>query len=278
VRTELGPDFIGVRPGSPNGRKPAPEQVPGQVPEGASGQGAGAPPEPARDVPASPDPPAAAADRGPHRFLQLLFFWLVVRPVVLVGLGLNVRHRERLPAAGPAIVVANHNSHLDTVVLMALFPSRLLHRVRPLAAADYFLRNPAIAWFSQRVMGILPVERRGGPARPADPLALPGAALGRGDIVVLFPEGTRGEPERLASFKSGVGHLARRHPEVPVVPVFLHGLGKSLPRGGAVPVPFFCDVFVGEPLFGTAEPRAFVGALSARMAALAGEGRFAPWE
>jgi 1-acyl-sn-glycerol-3-phosphate acyltransferase len=278
MRPELGPDFVAAPPASPNGSKAAPQEAPGPVPEGPRGQAASGPSPPALDAPAAPEPTAADGDRGPHRLLQLLFFWLVVRPVVLVGLGLNVRHRERLPAAGPAIVVANHNSHLDTVVLMALFPSRLLHRVRPLAAADYFLRNPAIAWFSRRVMGILPVERRGGAARPADPLALPGAALGRGDIVVLFPEGTRGEPERLASFKSGVGHLARRHPAVPVVPVFLHGLGKSLPRGGAVPVPFFCDVFVGEPLFGTAEPRAFVGALSARMTELAGEGQFAPWE
>ena len=62
------------------------------------------------------------------------------------------------------------------------------------------------------------------------------------------------------------------------VPVFLHGLGKSLPKGGAVPVPFFCDVFVGEPLFGTQDPKAFVVALSERMTALAAEGRFAPWE
>jgi 1-acyl-sn-glycerol-3-phosphate acyltransferase len=200
-----------------------------------------------------------------------------VRPVVLVMLGLNVRHRERLPHGGPAIVVANHNSHLDTVVLMSLFPSRLLPRLRPVAAADYFLRNRALAWFSQRLMGILPIDRSGA-GSTADPLAPAAAALADGDIVILFPEGTRGEPELLSRLKSGVGHLARRQPGVPVVPVFLHGLGKTLPRGAWVPVPFFCDVFVGEPLVGGGEPRALVGELAARMDALAAEGTFAPWE
>jgi 1-acyl-sn-glycerol-3-phosphate acyltransferase len=201
----------------------------------------------------------------------------VVRPVVLVGLGLNVRHRERLPRGGPAILVANHNSHLDTVVLMSLFPTRLLRRLRPVAAADYFMANRALAWFSQRVMGILPVERAGGAGR-RDPLAGAAAALAQGDVVILFPEGTRGEPERMAAFKSGVGHLARRHPEAPVVPVLLHGLGKSLPRGAFLPVPFFCDVFVGEPLAGGGEPRELVAALGERMGALAAEGQYPAWE
>lgn len=229
------------------------------------------------------EPPSAAGearprdDRRPSRLLQALFFWLLVRPVVLVGLGLNVRHRERLPRQGPAILVANHNSHLDAVVLMTLFPTRLLPRLRPVAAADYFLSSRPLAWFSQRVMGILPVDRGGG-AGARDPLAGASAALARGDVVILFPEGTRGEPERLAAFKTGVGHLARRHPGVPVVPVLLHGLGKSLPRGAFVPVPFFCDVFVGEPLAGGEEPRALVAALGERMSALAAEGRFPDWE
>jgi 1-acyl-sn-glycerol-3-phosphate acyltransferase len=211
------------------------------------------------------------------RFLRSLFFWLVVRPVILVGLGLNVRHRERLPAAGPAILVANHNSHLDTMVLMTLLPSHLLPQVRPVAAADYFLRNRVLAWFALEIVGILPIVR-GGRTPGSDPLAEVHAALGRGEIVLLFPEGSRGEPERLADFKSGLFHLAAAHPEVPVIPVFLHGLGKSLPKGSTVPVPFFCDVFVGGPIPFTADKKIYMQELRERMDALAAEGRFAAWE
>jgi 1-acyl-sn-glycerol-3-phosphate acyltransferase len=226
------------------------------------------------------------ADRGPSRILRPLFFWLVVRPVVLIVLGLNVRHRERLPRDGPAILVANHNSHLDAMVLMTLLPTRLLPRIRPVAAADYFLTNPLVAWFALRLIGILPVQRGGkrppveGGGEPVkhDPLAGASAALARGEIVILFPEGSRGEPERLAEFKSGVWHLARRHPEAPVVPVFLHGLGKALPRGSVLPVPFFCDVFVGDPVPLGADKAAFLADLKARMQALAAEGRFSVWE
>lgn len=218
-----------------------------------------------------------------HAILKWLFFAVLVRPVVLVVLGLNVRHRERLPLAGPAIIAANHNSHLDTLVLMSLLPRAALLRTRPVAAADYFLTNRYLAVFTTAVLGILPIDRSAGAATPGgappgDILAGCEAALRRGDILLIFPEGTRGEPEAPQRLKSGVARLLARVPDARVVPVFTHGLGKTLPRGAWLPVPFTCDVFVGEPLTWAGDRLAFMAALRAALDGLRGEGRFPEWE
>lgn len=182
-----------------------------------------------------------------NRFLKVLFVALIVRPLVLIILGLNVRDRNKLPQTGPAIIAANHNSHLDTMVLFSLYPLSKVHKLRPVAAADYFLRNPILAWFSKNIIGIIPISRSG-TVKKEEIFSGCYEALDKGDILILFPEGTRGEPEQICKLKKGIYHLVKDRTDTPIIPVVTHGLGRVLPRGEALLVPFNCDVAIGDTL------------------------------
>jgi 1-acyl-sn-glycerol-3-phosphate acyltransferase len=211
-----------------------------------------------------------------NRSLKLLFF-LVVRVLVLMLIGLNIQHRQRLPSSGPAILVANHNSHLDTLVLMSLFPLAKLHLLRPVADEEYFLKkNRYLSWFSQQVLNIIPVcrETKGGDSQKEGCthrkfLSRCASALTQNNILILYPEGTRGEPESLAEFNSGIAHLSKLHPDVPIVPIFLHGLGKALPKGEFLLVPFFCQVVIGTSFCWTGKKQTFLQNLMEQMRSLA---------
>jgi len=169
-------------------------------------------------------------------------------------IGLRVRGREHLPECDPFILIANHSSHLDTVSLLSLFPLERLSRIRPCAAADYFERNRVISFISHTFFNVLAIERAN-PRLEDHPIRRMGEALERGESLILFPEGTRGRSEEPASFRQGVAHLAERHREVPIVPAYLVNMGRALPKGEFVPVPFFCEVRFGPapPLTGTRE-------------------------
>lgn len=201
------------------------------------------------------------------RLLQILVFLLLVRPFLAVFLGLRVRHRERLPAAGPAILVANHNSHLDTLVLMAALPPRRLWLCRPVAAADHFRSGP-LGWLARRLLRAILVPRCG--RSPAAALAPAVEALDRGEILILFPEGSRGRPEVMGVFKRGVAELVRARPAVPVIPVRLQGLGRCLPKASLLFLPFDCHAVIGPPAdLAGLPPEAVPAALQAAVSALA---------
>ena len=100
--------------------------------------------------------------------------------------------------------------------------------IRPVAAAEYFMKTRLRAWFSLNAIGIIPMNRQirkteahknGGFLEPIS------KALREGNIVIYYPEGSRGSPEEIGSFKRGIGMLAARHPEVPVV--LLHSRGRE---------------------------------------------------
>lgn len=203
------------------------------------------------------------------KLLRLAFIVLLARPLARMFTGADIDGRERLPKTGPAIIAANHASHVDTLLLLTIFPAATVGRVRPAAAADYFLKTPLSSWFSRNLIGIVPVARdrvRDG----EDVLAPAREALAAGDILVVFPEGSRaeGDSDELGRLKNGVARLAEAFPEAPVIPVWLQGAGRVLPKGHVVPVPMNCWVGVGEPIFWDGHRTAFMDGLRAGLEAL----------
>jgi 1-acyl-sn-glycerol-3-phosphate acyltransferase len=197
------------------------------------------------------------------RVIQIIFFLLIVKPIVFIVLGLNIRGRNNLPQNGPAVIAANHNSHLDTMVLMSLYPLSQLYKVRPVAAADYFLKNRFLKWFSLNCIGIIPLVRKNNTDRESL-FTECHQALDANQILIVFPEGSRGAPGELSTLKKGLYHLVKEREDTSITPVIMHGLGKSLPNGEALLVPFNCDVIIGDKLTTVKTSDQFINQLSQR--------------
>jgi 1-acyl-sn-glycerol-3-phosphate acyltransferase len=144
---------------------------------------------------------------------------------------------------------------------MSLYPLSQLHKIRPVAAADYFLSNRILAWLSLNCIGIIPLERNRR-AKKSELFASCHQALDNDAILILFPEGSRGLPEQMGSIKKGLFHIVNDRNDTHITPVILHGLGKSLPRGEALFVPFNCDVIIGDALPKTSTSDQFVDQIS----------------
>lgn len=151
------------------------------------------------------------------------------------------------PQSRPRIYFANHTSHLDTLALWSALPGRLRGTTRPVAARDYWGKPGLRRWFANRIFRALLIDRdRSDPN--ADPLEPLSQVLRQGESLIIFPEGTRRGERLPAEFKSGLYHLAMRHPDVELIPVYLENLYRSMPKGAHIPVPLTCAVRFGAPL------------------------------
>ncbi|BDG03837.1 lysophospholipid acyltransferase family protein [Anaeromyxobacter oryzae] len=148
-------------------------------------------------------------------------FYVVANPLWRV----RVSGREKLPWNGPAVLVANHLSLLDILVLYALF--------RPfkwVAKAELF-RIPFVGW-NMWINDYVPIWR-GDRESIRKMMQHCRAHLARGTPVLLFPEGTRSKDGRLQAFKDGAFRLALEA-NVPVIPVVVTGTSEALPKHGLV--------------------------------------------
>jgi 1-acyl-sn-glycerol-3-phosphate acyltransferase len=178
-----------------------------------------------------------------------VFYWLLKR--IILGPILHaifrpwVRGEEHVPETGGAILASNHLSFSDSIFL----PLVLKRRVTFLAKSDYFtgrgLKGRLTAGFFKGV-GQLPIDRSGGQASEAA-LQTGLKVLRRGDLLGLYPEGTRSPDGRLYRGKTGVARLALEA-GVPVLPVAMIGTDKVQPIGRRVPRIGRVGVVIGAAL------------------------------
>jgi len=172
------------------------------------------------------------------------------------------------PKAEQRIYFANHQSHLDWVLIWAALPRELRARTRPIAARDYWTSSRFKHWITREVFNAVYVSRqRADDQDPLEPLI---DALNHGDSLVIFPEGTRSNQGLPQPFKSGLYSLAGQFPQLQLIPAWIDNVQRVMPKGEVVPVPILCTVTFGAPItLGDGEDRrAFLARARAAVVAL----------
>jgi 1-acyl-sn-glycerol-3-phosphate acyltransferase len=188
--------------------------------------------------------PAVVAAFVPPRgdwFLRFARGW--ARTILFMsGVPLHVSGRDRLASlvSGSAVIVANHESLADILVLLASLPIQ----VRFLAKRRIF-SVPVLGW-SIRAAGFIPVDR-GDHRRGAATFEAAMARLQGGRSVIVFPEETRTRTGELLPFKKGAALLALRS-GLPILPVGIAGTRRVLPRDTLLPTAGPAAVVIGEPI------------------------------
>jgi 1-acyl-sn-glycerol-3-phosphate acyltransferase len=178
-------------------------------------------------------------------------WWSLVRVYLRIAHRLEIHGRKHIPSAPPFIMVANHASHLDALVLASPMPVRLRDQVFPIAAGDTFFDSPVRAAFAATALNALPIWRR--KSSPHSLAELRARLLEEPCSYILFPEGTRSRNGSLAAFKPGLGCLVAET-QVPVLPCYLDGTYQCLPPHHKFPRFHKIRLRIGEPLLFSSTP------------------------
>ncbi len=183
---------------------------------------------------------------------------LAIRAWLRIYHRLEIAGLENLPREGSFVLVANHTSHLDTPCLLATLPLRKLHRAFPAAAADYFfVKVPRVA-AAVLIVNAFPFHRE---IHVRQSLGVCERLLANpGNILILFPEGTRSPDGELGPFKPGIGALLAGT-AIPAVPCWLAGAARAWPKGRWLARPRRVRVVIGKPRSYAALPKGRESAL-----------------
>ena len=176
-------------------------------------------------------------------------YWLVkavLAPILRLLFRPYVTGAENLPEEGAAILAGNHTTFLDNFMIPLVVP----RRVTFLAKSDYFTGRGPKGWLQRQFfsgVGMIPIDRSGGKASEAA-LRTGLKVLEQGELLALYPEGTRSPDGRLYRGKTGVARMALEA-GVPVIPVGLIGMFDVQPGGGGMPkIGRRIELRIGKPL------------------------------
>lgn len=162
--------------------------------------------------------------------------------------GASVRYINCQPDTNQRIYFANHTSHLDALVIWSLLPHDVRMLTRPVAARDYWERGRLKPYLAKHVFGAMLIDRQNIKVHQS-PVDLMLREIGDRYSIIVFPEGHRNTGSEIDEFKSGLYYLAKKRPDLELVPVHIDNLNRVLPRGEFLPVPLLSCVTFGPPIW-----------------------------
>jgi 1-acyl-sn-glycerol-3-phosphate acyltransferase len=177
-------------------------------------------------IPLGLDFPTEWGRREPAQLARRVILSGVVSPTMRTLTSLDVLGVENFERPGPFLIAANHQSHLDTPVLLSALPVRVRQKTVVAAAMDTFFMSPTKAATTVLAFNAFPVERNKVNRRSA---ALAQQLIEQGWNVLIYPEGGRTTDGRLMEFKPGVAYLAEKTGAT-VIPTYIHGIGELIGR------------------------------------------------
>jgi 1-acyl-sn-glycerol-3-phosphate acyltransferase len=145
------------------------------------------------------------------------------------------------------VYFANHTSHLDALVIWASLPRHVRQLTRPVAAKDYWERGYVKPYLAS-VFNALLIDRKKIKVHQS-PVDIMIREIGEVHSLIVFPEGGRNVETEIGEFKSGIYYLAKKRPDLELVPVFIENLNRVLPRGEFLPVPLLSCIKFGPPIW-----------------------------
>lgn len=161
--------------------------------------------------------------------------------------GASVRWIESQPDTCQRVYFANHTSHLDVILVWSALPTRVRRLTRPVAAKDYWTRGGVRRYLAKTFNAML-IDRTEIKVHQS-PVDLMVREIGRTHSIIMFPEGGRSSGEAVGEFKSGLYYLAKKRPDLELIPVYINNMNRILPRGEFLPVPLLSSVTFGPPIW-----------------------------